>query len=79
MCIVCICVRVIVLKELSSAITKSNLDLLTHFEPLLSSEQSDFMLKVEELQVKCNTLGSKANGDIISLKVFCTYVHKMTV
>ena len=69
---VCMCVCMSLLKELSSVITKSNLDLLTHFEPLLSSEQSDFRLKIEDLQVKCHTLSDKANGDIISLKVFHT-------
>lgn len=60
------------LKQLSSTIAKSNLDLLTHFEPLLSSEQLDFKLKVEDLQVKCNMLSDKANRDTMSLKVFRT-------
>jgi len=60
------------LKKLSSTITKLNLDLLANFKPLLASEQSDFKLKVEDLQAKCHTLGHKATGDIMSLKVFCT-------
>ena len=61
---------IILLKELSSAIAKLHLDLLTHLKPPLSSEQSDFKLKVEELQMKFQMLSDKADGDILSLKVF---------
>ena len=47
---------ILLLKELSSAITESHLDLLTHYKPPLASEQSDFKLKVEDLQMKCQML-----------------------
>lgn len=43
-----------------------------HCEPPLSSEQLDVKLKVKDLQEQCHMLSDKADGDILTLKVFCT-------
>lgn len=62
----------LLLKELSSAISKLHLDLLTYFDPPSSSDQLDLKLKVEDLQVKSHMLTDKAEGDVLSMKVLLT-------